>query len=202
LSFKVFVKDGVNEPWWENIVSKMVTNIVDDIQQWKAPLGILLKHHYGYDSKTIYGCDKILLDVLEQRNVKVDIKPVLIKFKGVGSDFFYGDDSMQDVYSSVYYLTDNALDTVRTGLETEEREETENLDECEDSDDEEHYDNNRAKRQKMDTSAEILFVDGVKKNKTGIWGKAVKDAAENLGNHSRPHSETSVYVRYAAILKP
>ena len=33
----------------------------------------------------------------------------------------------------------------------------------------------------MDTSAEILFVDGVKKNKTGIWGKAVKDAAEILG---------------------
>jgi hypothetical protein len=44
----------------------------------------------------------------------------------------------------------------------------------------------------------------VKKNNKGdegLWVRKVEDAAEILGNESRPYSETSVYVRYAAIVK-
>ena len=46
-----------------------------------------------------------------------------------------------------------------------------------------------------------MFIDGVRRNKSGLWISQIDEAAENLGNESRPHSEDSVYVRYAAVIK-
>jgi hypothetical protein len=39
-------------------------------------------------------------------------------------------------------------------------------------------------------------------NEYDMWNSGVEDAAESLGNESRPHSERNVYVRYAIIVEP
>ena len=56
--------------------------IMTGIKKVKS-IGILLKHHYGYNSKSIYGCDEILLKHLKNRGLNVELKPVLIHMSGV-----------------------------------------------------------------------------------------------------------------------
>ena len=83
LSFKLFVKDtDKDEPWGDNIFSKMADSMISKISDLNGTLGIILKHHYGYNSQSIYGCDKLLFDRLSQQGFKMDIHPVLIRLKG------------------------------------------------------------------------------------------------------------------------
>ena len=69
-----------------------------------------------------------------------------------------------------------------------------------------------SKRQKLDNDEEILFIHGDKEDPDeymaggldghGLWKSEVEERSEYTGNESRPHSEQSVYVRYAAIVRP
>jgi hypothetical protein len=126
-----------------------------------------LQPNYRYDSKTSYGNEKLLLDSMAAKGLNVDIKPVLIHFWG---------EELFDVGSSVYYLTDEALDVVRNELA-------------------EFESGAPAKRRKLAVS-NMKFIDGVPGGEKGMWqSEVVQDEGE-------PHSESSVYVRYAAIIKP
>lgn len=58
-----------------------------------------------------------------------------------------------------------------------------------------------SEKSNMNSGESIVFIDGVRMNKSDLWVSQVEDAAENLGNESRPHFEDSVYVRYAAVIK-
>jgi hypothetical protein len=183
LSFKIFVKEPTSQPWGENIMSKTVNNIIADIQKVQKTVGILMKHHYGYDSKSIYGCDRLLLDGMLEQKLNFEMKPVLIRFDGVGAE---EDESSFSVHSTVHWLTEEALDIVRTKLAEQEQ------------------------TWELDDSPGIVFIDGdtddpmegLAEKRTGLWSSCVEDAAENLGNESRPYSEQSVYVRYAIVVEP
>ena len=41
-------------------------------------MSILLNHHCNYQSKSVYDCDKLLLDVFERKELKIDMKSILI----------------------------------------------------------------------------------------------------------------------------
>jgi hypothetical protein len=43
---------------------------------WDVSVGILFNHYYGYDSKSIYGCDKLPLDSLKRKGLEINMKPV------------------------------------------------------------------------------------------------------------------------------
>jgi hypothetical protein len=66
-----------------------------------------MKHHHSYDSKTIYGCDKLLLDGLIARDLQVEIKPVFIHLEGIGTEY---EDEDGKINSAVYSLTEDALE--------------------------------------------------------------------------------------------
>ena len=102
------------------------------------------------------------------------------------------------IESSVYSLTNDSLKIVRSKLENSFPSIFKN------SSDIDYYDelgNTPNKRQKNDVSNELLFIDGIKNNNSGVWEEH-EERGGNLGNESRPYSETSVYVRYAAIVNP
>lgn len=178
LSFKVFAQDSEYTRDKTSTSEKLMDEIMEGIKKVKS-IGILLKHHYGYNSKSIYGCDEILLKYLKSRNLDVDLKPVLIRLKADGPDFDSYDNI--SVKSSVYYLTDEALDVVRQKLRGSS--------------------SRSAKRLKTSQKENLIFIDGVRLNKSGLWVSHIEEAAETLGNESRSHSEDSVYVRYAAVIK-
>lgn len=192
LSFKIYARDqeGLQE-WSTNAAAKMeMESLVKELQNLDVSVGILLSHHYGYDSKSIYGCDKLLLDTLKEKGLGVDLKPVLVRFFGEGRD--PGDDNSYrrsyypsasykqgSMRSSVYSITDEALEYVRqrlTGTAAEEN--------------------------FAGSSKEIVFLDGETKNDEGLWDFVTQQEIEYTGNESQPHSENSVYVRYAAIVQP
>jgi hypothetical protein len=170
LSFKIFAKENSPEQLGNREVPKMVDKIVKDLQNTKDTVGILLQPDYGHDSKTSYGYEKLLLDSMEGKGLKVDIKPVLIHFWG----------EKYDVGSSVYEVTDNALDVVRKELA-------------------EFQSGAPAKRRKLAVS-NIKFIDGMLGGGKSLWQSEA--VFEDAWYRSQPHSESSVYVRYAAIIKP
>jgi hypothetical protein len=133
-------------------MSKTVNDIVTDIQKVQTPVGILMKHHYGYDSKSIYGCDRLLLDGMVEQKLTFEMKPVLIHFNGEGT--LDDDRSDASVHSTVHWLTGEALDLVRTKLAEQENKSKNN-------------DSESAKRQKKDDSPGIVFIDGEKYNQSG-----------------------------------
>jgi len=188
LSFKGFAQDSdfIMEDLARQKSLKMdglLDEIAKSITTIKS-LGILLKHHYGYNSKSVYGCDQILLKYLKDQDLRVDLKPVLIHMKAVGPNPIY-DSEESLVESSVYYLTDDALDVVRQKLHERSSPPSKRRRKC-------------CKNPQKYSGEGIVFIDGVRKNKSGLWES---QAAENTGNESRPSAEDSVYVRYAAVIK-
>ena len=183
LSFKLYAKNqkGAHE-WDANVMTKRhVESFVEELQTLDISVGILLNHHYGYESKSIYGCDKLLLGIFERKGLKVDMKPVLIRFHGEGrrpNGDYSGYEGSGSLNTWVYSITDEDLDYVRKRLSgTEEEERFKELHE------------------------EILFLDGESGSCEGLWKMEIEQEIEYTGNESQPHSEKSVYVRYAAILR-
>ena len=85
MSFKIFSQnqeDGpLREAWTENSARRSeIEKLITQIQNLSSPVGILLSHHYGYDSKSIYGCDKLLIDGFKSKGLEVDLRPVLVRF--------------------------------------------------------------------------------------------------------------------------
>jgi hypothetical protein len=181
LSFKIFVEEPNEGPWGDKIQSKLVDRITDDLQKVQSPVGILLKHHYGYDSDTIYGCDKLLLKIIEVKGLNVEIMPVLVRFN---SEHWISDEwgscEKPSVSSSVYAITDDALELVRNRM---------------------NQSNETSPAKKKQKTAQIAFLDGDKGNNSGLWERNVQEAAEHTGNESLPGTEHSVYARYAAVIK-
>ena len=179
LSFKVFAKETEAPQEWsaDEALILRVQNVADQIQNLNRPLGILLNHHYGYESKSLYGCDKRLLDALKEKGLQVETKPVLVHFEGTGpypGDYWTTDVS---VSSDVYSLTEEALEFVRKCLEGEEVEE-----------------------EYTESTTNLVFLDGHDPDSEGLWHNEELEEIEHTGNESQPHSENSVYVRYAAIV--
>jgi hypothetical protein len=190
LSFKIYAKDQENlQERGTNSIAKMeMESLVEDLQNLDVPVGILLSHHYGYDSKNIYGCDKLLLDTLKEKGLTVDLKPVLIHFSGEGlmpgidyydSSYYTTSDERGSLSSSVYSITDEALEYVRQRLSGAE-----------------------AEPKFADSSKKIIFLDGRTGDREGLWDVETREEIEYTGNESQPHSENSVYVRYVAIVQP
>jgi hypothetical protein len=184
----------------------LLDDILNKIEKLRAPLGIVLRHLYGYDSKSIYGCDRLLLDGLESKGLHTEVKPILISLEGTGQ--MQGQEG--SVKTEVYPLTEECLDIVRQKLAATEA----------DDDAKPGYRRRRdTKRQKLENDEEILFIQGDKRDEDypkngypykqlwrshqrGWWKSDVQEEAEVTGNESRQHSEHSVYVRYAAIVRP
>ena len=126
LSFKLYAKnqEGAHE-WDMNAMTKMrVESFVEELQTLDISVGILLNHYYGYESKSIYGCDKLLLDAFERKGLKVDMKPVLIRFYGEGrrpNGYYSGYEGSGSLNTWVYSITDEDLDYVRKRLSGTER---------------------------------------------------------------------------------
>jgi len=81
LSFKVFAKESVSRRGIQILASKaLVDEIVNHTEKLRGPLGIILRDHYGYDSKSIYGCDRLVIDGLESKGLHLVTKPILISF--------------------------------------------------------------------------------------------------------------------------
>jgi hypothetical protein len=185
LNFKVYSKNQqCPQEWGTNAAVKMeVERFVEELQALDIPVGILFDHHYGYDSKSIYGCDKLLFDALKQKGLEVDTEPVLIRFSGEGpvpnSEYYSYSDERGSLNSGVYSITDEALEYVRKRLSG--------------TGDEERFRESRKK---------IVFLDGEAGKDNGLWEREVEQELEYTGNESQPHSENSVYVRYAAIVRP
>jgi hypothetical protein len=176
LSFKIFGKDVKAPSDWSNtsVTNVMSNDVAEEVEKLNAPLGIILKHHYGYDSKTIYGCDRLLLDALKAKEISVELKPVLIFLNGRGADEY----NKVSVETRVYCLADDSLDIVRRGLSGDSVELEETDEQC------------------------LSFIDGQRWSNDGLWERIVQQYAEYTGNESNPYSEKTVYVRYAAIVKP
>ena len=81
LSFKLFSKEFERPVEWStNTATKIkVDDFAKDIQNLQIPVGILCNHDYGYESKSIYGSDKLLLDAFKSKGLQVEMKPVLIR---------------------------------------------------------------------------------------------------------------------------
>ena len=179
LSFKVFTKEAKAQEEWtmDDALISRVQNVADQIRNLKRPVGILLKHHYGYKSKSLYGCDKRVLDGLKQKGLQVEMKPVLVHFEGTGPSLVeYADKNVQSVSSDVYSLTEEALDFVRKRLEGE-----------------------KVKRYREATK-NLVFLDGHDPESESPWHHEFEEEIEYVGNGCQSHSENSVYVRYAAIV--
>lgn len=76
LGFKVFAQDSDFIRDKSSTIESLMDEIMTGIKKVKL-IGILLKHHYGYNSKSIYGCDEILLKHLKDRGLNVELVPVL-----------------------------------------------------------------------------------------------------------------------------
>ena len=177
LSFKIFGKDVKAPSDWSktSLTNVMSNDIAEAVEKLNAPLGIILKHHYGFDSKTIYGCDRVLLDALKTKELSVELKPVLIHLDGVGVDE-YNEGSVE---TQVYCLADASLDIVRRKLSGDSVELEEDESQC------------------------LSFIGGERGTREdGLWKQSVAQESEYTGNESNPYSEQTVYVRYAAIVKP
>ena len=179
LSFKIFAKETENpQEWGINMVVKMnAKSFADEIQELNRPLGILLNHHYGYDSKSMYGCDKLLIDELMGKGLQVEMKPVLVHFEGQGPCGCQYEEPEVSVRSMVYSLTEEALEFVRK---------------CQEQ--------NQVEEQYTESNTDLVFLDGHGREREGLWDKEEQAQIEYTGNESQPHSENSVYVRYAAIV--
>jgi hypothetical protein len=82
LSFKVFATEPGE--WNSNSVNKAhMEAFVQSLLALNRPVGILLK---SYNREGVSGCDKLLLDTLENHGVQVDLTPVLIHFSGEAPD--------------------------------------------------------------------------------------------------------------------
>lgn len=180
LSFKLFsTKSERPVEWSTNTATKIkVDSLANDIKNLQIPVGILCNHEYGYKSKSIYGADKLLLDAFKNKGLQVEMKPVLIHLSGEGPrPTCY---SMPGhVSSKVFSITDEELDYVHRRLLGEEI-----IPEFTKSDE------------------DIVFLDGQSGRYFGLWESEEKPEIEHTGNESQPHSERSVYVRYAAIVTP
>ena len=198
LSFKVFAKGSVSPRKEQTSSSRaLIDDIVNTAEKLKAPLGIILRHHYGYDRNSIYGADRLLLDRLEGKGLRTELKPILICFDGVGRLI----DEKGSAKSVVYPLTEECLDIVRRKLEAQNPIK---------DDEEDHRPPKVAKRQKVDNEEEILFIHGDMRepnedrygcferlwgsDRDGLWKLEVQELPED---ESYPHSEHIVYVRYA-----
>jgi len=185
LSFKIFAQEQVETPftWSSDEIRKIeLETLAEELQKLPGPVGLLLNHHYGYDSNSIYGCDKLLLDALRNRGFQVELKPILIHFSGQGpypSPYGHDEYDYDDAYakSRVYSITDDALDFVRERL-------------------------SGATKSVEYNGEEIIFLDGESHGANGVWTDEEMQAIEYTGNESQPHSKESVYVRYAAIVRP
>jgi hypothetical protein len=180
LSFKLFSKKF--EPpveWSMNAATRIkLDDFAKDIQNLQVPVGILCRHHYGYDSESIYGPDKLLLDAFKSKGLRVEMKPVLIHLFGKGPEPMYGNPP-GEVSSQVFSITDEELDYVHRCLSGEKE---------------------NPKFAKSDK--DIVFLDGQRRGCIGLWEYDEEESIEHTGNESQPHSENSVYVRYAAIVTP
>ena len=202
MSFKLFAKDSVSLRDSQHSASRLlVEDIVNRIEKLKTPLGIILRHHYGYESKSIYGSDRLLLDGLEERGLGFDLQPILICFDGEGSHI--GGEGYTE--SNVYTLTEESLDIVRETLEGG-------------PDEDEYAFENTRKRRKENNDKQMLFIHGCKRepsnysrngfqklwesDRDGLWVSEDHEAADWTGNSSRGYSEHSVYVRYAVMVRP
>ena len=178
LSFKVFAKEteAAQELTTDQALKLNIQKFANQIQNLNHPLGILLNHHYGYESKSLYGCDKLLLDALKEKGLQVETKPVLVHLDGRGP--YPGDLQPRDVWvsSDVYSLTEEALDFVRKRLEGEKVEPF------------------------TESTRNLVFLDGHDPENEGLWHKEELREIEYTGNECQAHSEESVYVRYAAIV--
>lgn len=163
LSFKLFVKDDdKDQPWGDNIFSKITDFTISKIFNLNEPLCILLKHHYGYNSQSIYGSDKFLLDRLSQGGFKLDIQPVLIRLTGKGVGFMhYWERKKAYVKCSVHSLTEEALQLVRNEINAKKEK------------------GGRFEKLDNKTSCFWFFGDDVGK---GLWTSEIDDTAESLGN--------------------
>ena len=119
---------------------------------------------------------------LKRKGLEVDMKPVLIRFSGEGPlprlSLLRPTSERGSLSSGVYSITDEALDYVRKRL------------------------SGIGKEEKFgESSKEIVFLDGEAGKCEGLWDITVEQEIEYTGNESQPHSENSVYVRYAAIVQ-
>ena len=181
LSLKIFAQKQETSEWTSNHARKMeLESLAEELQKINVPIGLILNHHYGYESKSIYGCDKLLLDALKNKGFHIDWKPVLIRFSGQGRDPCNDDYEHAYVKSKVYLITDDALNYVRERLAgTREKDSFE-----------------------YDGPKKIIFLDGEFGNNQYVrpWSEEEMQEIEYTGNESQPHSRESVYVRYAAIV--
>ena len=115
LSFKVFAQDSDFTRDKSSKSERLMDKIMEGIKKVKS-IGILLKHHYGYNSKSIYGCDQILLKHLKRSRFGSGIKTGSNPHEGGRSHDWDSYTRNSSVESSVYYLTDDALDVVRQKL--------------------------------------------------------------------------------------
>jgi len=168
LSFKVFAAE-LGE-WNSNSINKaQMEAFVQSLLALNTPVGILLK---SYNREGVSGCDKFLLDTLENHGVQVHLTPVLIHFSGEAPDL-----EETTTRSNVYIVTDKALEHVRTGLSGAKAK----------------------KKYNKDCGAnEIVFLDGHGSKTDHLWQH---EANEEIGEkkRQRSYSEKSVYIRSALI---
>ena len=199
LSFKTFAETSKSLSEEQSSTSRsLVDELVTKVAEFKEPLGLILNHHYGYDSKSIYGCDKLLIDSLEAKGMLVDLKPILIRLDGVGSMEVEMNGGFEleweegTIETDVFSLTEESLDIVRKNVTDKNPAGVLGCDEH----------GVPLKRRKMNDESSILFVHGGCNCENGLWKSDVQAAAMFTGNESNPFSEHSVYVRYAAIVRP
>jgi len=82
LEFNVFIKESTSPLKEQTSASRALVD--NTAEKLKTPLGIILRHHYGYDSKSIYDCDRLPLCGLEEKGLHTELTPILISFHGVG----------------------------------------------------------------------------------------------------------------------
>ena len=168
LSFKVFATEPGE--WTSNAVNRAhMEAFVQSLLALNRPVGILLK---SYRREGVSGCDKLLLDTLENHGVQVDLTPVLIHFSGEVPD-------LEEITtrSNVYVVTDEALEHVRRRLSGAKAKE---------------------KYNKYWGANEIVFLEGHPSKVDDLWKH---EANEEIGEkkRQRSHSEKSVYIRSAVI---
>ena len=180
LSFKLFSTEFERPVEWStNTATKIkVDDFAKDIQNLQIPVGILCNHEYGYESKSLYGSDKLIIDAFKSKGLQVEMKPVLIRLVGTGPEPTYRDPPGH-VLSKVFSITDEELDYVHRCLSGEER-----------------------NPEFAESDEDIVFLDGQSRRYFGLWENEEEESIEYTGNESQPHSERSVYVRYAAIVTP
>jgi 2OG-Fe(II) oxygenase superfamily len=79
LTFKVFQKGRSTDyrTKFTQSTKESVDKIIGTVRELGS-VGILLKHQYGYNSKSIYGHDLTLLQSCKEAGLKLNLKPVLV----------------------------------------------------------------------------------------------------------------------------